>query len=217
MIRTAAPGASVRFVLLLLVCVLSACARLPDPADGEEVEFDVVARLGMRYGDEAGSGTLSWRHSELRDEMLLTSPLGQGLAEIRRVGKSVSLVLADGRRFEGHSAEALTDAVLGFRMPIGGFADWILGRASPALPPAKMELDAEGRPRSLHQGGWRVSYMLYGSEPPGEGLPVQMRLYYPDLPESGDPSREKSVELRIAISAWRVRPAMPRRAESVHP
>ncbi len=217
MIAFEAAHASMRYWVFALFCVLCGCARLPDPLVGEDIEFELVARFGMLYGGEAGSGTLTWRHGGARDDMLLTTPLGQGLAEITRDAQAVSLVLADGRRFEGRDAEALTEEVLGFRLPLEGFADWVLGRESPASSRARIERDAEGRPRSLFQGGWRVDFLTYTSEMPGVSLPAQMRLFYPDVQDPGAAQGMKSVELRIAISEWRTRPAFARGGKSGQP
>ena len=35
-------------------------------------------RIGMRFGKEAASGQLAWRHGPEQDHLLITSPLGQG-------------------------------------------------------------------------------------------------------------------------------------------
>lgn len=210
----AAPRAPLQMVFLVLVCALSACARLPDRSENDEIQFEFVARLGMRYGDDAGSGTLFWRHSDVRDDVLLTSPLGQGLAEIRRDTQSVSVALADGRRLVGRDAEMLTEEALGFRLPLAGFSDWVLGRESDAFPAARIERDAAGLARSIVQGGWRVDYLSYDSNAKDEALPAQMRLYFPAASEAGLAIGAKSVELRVAISEWRVRPKTQQRSKS---
>ncbi len=76
---------------------------------------------------EAAGGQLRWRHDRDGDEMLISSPLGQGLARILRENEAVTLTTANGREYRAADAEALTERVLGFRVPLAGLADWVRG------------------------------------------------------------------------------------------
>jgi outer membrane lipoprotein LolB len=164
--------------------VLGACAQLETRAP-QDVEFDLTARLAARYGNEAFSGNLAWRHARSADEMLITSTLGAGVARIVRDGNSVILTTAEPREFRASDAEALTEEVLGFRLPLAGLADWVRARPSdPGL--AKTERGPEGRLRSLEERGWKIDYLEYQGE-----LPSRLRLTYQDI------------ELRLAISQWK--------------
>lgn len=187
---------------LVLLAALVSCAQLPAPAPGNEMEFELAGRIGMRYREEASSGQLVWRHSETLDDMLISSPFGQGIAQIRREQTKVTLSTADGRSYQAGDAETLTLQVLGFRLPLAGLADWVRGKASAQLPITEEKRDAAGRLVLLGQGGWRVEYLGYRDEEPGAGLPAQLRLYYPSdaIPE---------IELRVSVTDWRV---MPRKA-----
>ena len=173
-----------RSVWLSLVFVLIAgCAQLQTKVP-EDVEFDLSGRLAARYGKDAFSGNIAWRHAKSADEMLITSTLGAGVARIVRDGDSVVLTTAEPREYRARDAEALTEEVLGFRLPLAGLADWVRGRPSdPAA--AKAEYDPEGRLRSLDERGWKIDYQEYEGK-----LPSRMRLTYPDI------------ELRLAISKW---------------
>ena len=168
------------------VAVIAAgCAELTARAPGESVEFELSARFAARYGAEAASGQLAWRHDAARDEVLLSSPLGQGLARVTRQASGATLVTADDRRYAAADAETLTEQVLGFRLPLRGLADWV--RARPAAgAPARTEYTPEGRLAVLEQFGWRVEYQAYDG-----GKPARLRLSYPGL------------ELRIAVSEWK--------------
>jgi outer membrane lipoprotein LolB len=175
--------------LLRVVAVVAAllgagCAELPRaPAEG--VAFELVGRFAVRYRNEAASGGLAWQHGAARDEVLLSSPFGQGLARITREGDGVILVTGDNKRYAAADAETLTEEVLGFRLPLRGLADWV--RARPATDaPAQAEYAQDGRLLSLEQHGWRIEYTGY------EGArPKVMKLNYPGL------------ELRLAISEWK--------------
>ena len=170
--------------LVAAVALLAACAQLPQAPAGA-YEFELSARFAARYRDEAASGLLAWRHRATADEVLLSSPFGQGLARISRDGEAVTLVAGDNKRYAAADAEALTEQVLGFRLPLRGLAHWV--RARPATDaPAQAEYAQDGRLLSLEQHGWRVEYLAY------EGArPTRLKLNYPGL------------ELRLAIGEWK--------------
>jgi outer membrane lipoprotein LolB len=170
--------------LVFALALLAACAELPQTPAGT-YEFELSARFAARYRDEAASGLLAWRHRAGADEVLLSSPFGQGLARISRDGEAVTLLAGDNKRYEAADAETLTEQVLGFRLPLRGLADWV--RARPATDaPAQAEYAQDGRLLALEQHGWRVEYLAY------EGArPIRLKLNYPGL------------ELRLAIGEWK--------------
>lgn len=165
---------------------LAACAAPGFLLPAEEAEFELTGRIAVRYRDDAGSGNIAWRHGASSDEMLLTSPLGQGIARIVRAGDEVALTTQDGREFRAADAESLTEQVLGFRVPLLGLADWVRGRPAPSPAPTQRLADAAGRLVELEQAGWRIEYQAYeGSRP------ARIRLTFPGL------------ELRLAVSEWK--------------
>jgi outer membrane lipoprotein LolB len=172
-----------RALLLPLLLLLGACAQLQTGVPGD-VEFDLAGRLAVRYGNEAFSGNLAWRHAGGSDEMLITSPLGAGVARLVRQGDAIVLSTAEPREYRGSDAEALTQEVLGFRVPVAGLADWVRGKAGGGA--TNVQRGDDGRLRSLEQGGWRIEYLEYQGE-----LPSRMRLSTP------------GIELRLAISQWK--------------
>jgi outer membrane lipoprotein LolB len=174
-----------RFVLLSVMLLLAGgCAQLQTKIP-QDVEFDLSGRLAARYGSEAFSGNLAWRHAGSADELLITSSLGAGVARIVREGDSVVLSTAEPREYRARDAEALTEEVLGFRLPLSGLADWVRGRPSDKAA-AKADYDEQGRLRLLEERGWKIEYQEYEGK-----LPSRMRLTYPNI------------ELRLAISQWK--------------
>jgi outer membrane lipoprotein LolB len=169
---------------LLLALLVGACAQAPTRPPAADTLFDITGRLAARHADESFTGGFSWRHAASADEMLITSPLGQGVARIVREGDSVVLTTAEPREYRANDAESLTEQVLGFRLPLAGLADWVRGAPAPSSS-AKTEKDAEGRLRTLEQAGWRIEYQDYAGE-----RPSRLRLTYP------------GIELRLAISQW---------------
>jgi outer membrane lipoprotein LolB len=169
---------------LLVALLAGACAQLERKAP-QDVEFDLSGRLAARYGNEAFSGNIAWRHAKSADEMLITSALGAGVARILREGNSVILTTAEPREYRAADAEALTEEVLGFRVPLAGLADWVRGRPSTESP-ATAEYALDGRLLSLQQQGWNIEYLDYQDK-----RPSRLRLTYP------------GIELRLAISEWK--------------
>ena len=163
---------------------LAACAAPQFRESADNVVFELAGRIAVKYRDEAASGNVAWRHSADADEMLLTSPLGAGLGRIVRTRDLVTLTTSEGHDVSARDAEALTEQVLGFRIPLAGLADWVRGHAGPGE--AVTRKDAEGRLAELEQSGWRIEYLGWEGK-----LPSRMRLTYP------------GVELRLAISEWK--------------
>jgi outer membrane lipoprotein LolB len=169
---------------LAFALLAAGCAQLETGPAADQV-FELTGRLAARQGEQAFTGNLSWRHAGSADELLVTSPIGQGVARIVRNGDSVVLTTAEPREYRAPDVESLTEQALGFRLPLKGLADWVRARPAPGRP-AKVEKGPDGRIASLEQNGWRIEYLAYE-----EGLPSRMRLAYP------------GIDLRLAISAWK--------------
>ncbi len=169
---------------LLAVLLAAACAQLETRPAADQV-FELTGRLAARQGEQAFTGNLSWRHAGSVDELLVTSPIGQGVARIVRKGDTVVLTTAEPREYRAPDVESLTEQALGFRLPLRGLADWVRARPAPGSP-AKVENGADGKAASIEQSGWRIEYLAYEGN-----LPSRVRLAYP------------GIELRLAISAWK--------------
>jgi outer membrane lipoprotein LolB len=172
------------FALLLAACATPPRFSQPEPG----AEFELAGRIAVRYRDDAGSGNIAWRHGSRVDEMLLTTPFGQGIARLARAGDEITLTTQDGREFRAADAESLTEQVLGFRVPLVGLADWVRGRAAstPAPAPTHERRDAAGLLAELDQSGWKIRYLEYA-----DARPARLTLSFPGL------------ELRLAISEWK--------------
>jgi outer membrane lipoprotein LolB len=174
-----------RAASLAAVALIAACAQFePRPPDGP-LEFQLAGRLAARYDGESFTGNVTWSHARQGDEMLISSPLGQGVARIVRNAEGVILRTAEPREYRAHDAETLTQKVLGFRLPLLGLGDWVRARPSPDSP-AVTQYNDNGTLKLLEQRGWRIEYLEY------EGArPRLMRLAYP------------GIELRFAVTEWK--------------
>jgi len=140
----------------LLAAVLAACAQVEIKPPAGELEFSLAGRIAARSGKEAFTGNISWRHAREGDEMLITTPTGQGVAQIIRQGDAVLVRTAEPREYRAADSEELTERVLGFRLPIEGLAQTVQGKPSSTL---------EAR-------GWKVEYQEYDDQ----RRPTRLRL-----------------------------------------
>ena len=176
------------YCVALVALALAGCASPGFLLPAHDAEFELAGRIAVTYRDDAGSGNIAWRHGARTDEMLLTTPFGQGIARLARADGEITLTTQSGREFRAADAESLTEQVLGFRLPLVGLADWVRGRAAakPAPAPTGERRDAAGRLAELEQSGWRIRYLEYA-----DALPARLSLSFPGL------------ELRLAISEWK--------------
>ena len=175
-----------RVLAFAAALLVAACAEMQFQRPDAEAEFELSGRIAVRFKDESSTGNFAWRHGARNDEVMITSPLGQGVARIVREGNAVTLTDAEGREHRAADAEALTEQALGFRLPLAGLADWV--RARPGPGPSQVRKDGEGRIAELEQSGWKIEYQEWGAD--GK-LPARMKLTYPGL------------ELRLAIAQWK--------------
>jgi len=141
---------------VLLAAFLAACAQVEIKPPEGPLEFSLAGRIAARSGNESFTGNLTWRHAPSGDELLISTPTGQGVAQIVRQGDAVLLRTSEPREYRAADSEELTERVLGFRLPIEGLAQTVQGKPSPML---------EGR-------GWKVEYQEYDAQ----RRPTRLRL-----------------------------------------
>jgi outer membrane lipoprotein LolB len=191
--KAAALAAAITFLL-------SACAELPAPPEAPasstrfvSVEaigaFRLTGRIAVKHEGQGFSGTLRWEHDARRDEVLLQSPLGQGVARIVRDAGGVTLTDADDKVYRAATAEALTREVLGWQLPLDGLEHWVLGRAAPESA-ARLIAGDDGRLARLIQDGWQVDFERYQAVQ-GAMLPGRLEAAYGN-----------DMTVRLVIDRW---------------
>ncbi len=174
-----------RVLAAAAILLVAACAQAPlEPPQGP-LEFHLLGRIAARYSGDGFTGNVDWRHARGGDDMLVSTPLGQGVARIVRQGEAVQLSTADGREYRAPDAETLTEQGLGFRLPLEGMADWVRGEPSGGAPSSASRFP-DGKIQRLEQQGWRIEYLSYEN-----GRPKLMQMSYP------------GVQLRFVISEWK--------------
>ena len=146
--------------------------------------FDLSGRFAVRYGTESATGGVQWRHTDAADDLLITNPLGQGVARITREGQEFELETSNGERYRASDAESLTQQVLGWSLPLHGLHEWVLARPLPGEP-AEVARGDNGRVTSLSQEGWQIDYEQYAGD-----RPSRVTLARQDL------------KIRLVIESW---------------
>jgi outer membrane lipoprotein LolB len=117
-------------------------------------------RIGVQGEAQTLSGNLQWQHHERADDLLLTSPLGQGVARLVRTAQGVTLEMPNQPARHARDLEALTRDALGVALPVSGLVWWVRAQAMPDRE-AAIRRDALGRPEQIRQDGWVIDYLHY--------------------------------------------------------
>jgi outer membrane lipoprotein LolB len=188
-----------RHVGAVLACsLLAACAGVPPGplAPRDRIgDFALDARFALRVSvpngpPENSGGRLEWEHRNGSDRILISSPLGVGVAEIDVGPGGGRLRTADGQLRESADADALMEEVTGQRLPVRQLPKWLLGRSGAA---AMVTSDSAGRPARLSEAGWQIDY-VYPDDNPGA------------LPKLVSLRRDDEIDLRLRIEEWRAAP-----------
>ena len=155
------------------------------PARAAIATFAIDGRVAARQGETRNHANFSWRHGRDRDDILLTTPLGQGVAELARDVRGARLVTADRQTAEAADWEGLSAQVFGFALPLSSLPRWLLGDVRDA------ERDAAGRPQQARVDGWDIRYLDYESAA-ADALPTLVEF------------RRDDIELRLKVDEWRL-------------
>jgi len=187
------------WAVLVVLCMLSACATVapstaPLPSDLNDLErWQAHGRLGVSGPETGGSGSFDWLQRGDRAEIQIRGPVGVGSVRLELQGDGIRpelhLQTSDGRTLEADAAWDELEARLGAPVPAGQLRYWLLGLAAPGEH--EWTEEHEGGVRTLEQGGWRIDYQRYSTDP-GARVPVKMRA------ASGDAS------VRIVVDRWRL-------------
>ena len=144
----------------------------------------------MRFEGKSYVGHLDWRHDRGGDELLLSSPFGQSVAEIVSDAGGARLTGSDGSTRTAATADELLQSVLAYPLPLRRLLVWLRGGDPNA---ADITLDELGRPRHLRQEDWRIDYEYDRADP--QALPGRLFV-----------ERESGFTLRLRIDAWQALP-----------
>lgn len=192
-----------RGCLAALVLLLGGCAGLPGfapkgpgpdqagfAAKLPPAAFRLEGRVSVRHGEESFSGGLAWRRNAVgEEELLLNTPLGQGVAELRGDRAGMTLTDSKGQVLQATDSETLARQALGLELPLRGLAWWVLGHPRPEAP-FRAEADGEGRLAVLEQDDWRIEFSRYALQ--GGTL----------LPGKLVARRGENLDVRLVVDRW---------------
>lgn len=169
------------------ILLLAGCATPQAPADrAYSGRFSAVATQGERRESVSGRFGIEVRGS--RQTIDLASPLGTTMARIEVGPDGARATGPQMQEVRGDNPDALTEQLLGWRLPVSGLSDWIEGRPAPGRF-ARVERDGD-RPTLIEQDGWIVKLADYFD---GTRRPRRMVLERPASPPA------PAVVLRLVI------------------
>jgi len=158
-------SAAALLALLLGGCATVSPVRPAVEAAARSVNWTLLGRIGVQNDEQKLSGQIRWQHREDRDDLLMSSPLGQGVARIERDGEGVTLEVPHQPTRHARDADTLTREVLGYVLPVAGLAWWVQARPAPGSA-FEATHDAAGRLAQLRQDGWTIDYLQYSTDAP---------------------------------------------------
>jgi outer membrane lipoprotein LolB len=191
---------------LLAAMFMVACATRPPAAtllDADQQAavlrelsaFTLEGRVAVRAGEEGWQASVRWRQRDEVSEVRLSGPFGAGALQLRFDGTELSLTTARGDVLRGEDAALTLRQQLGFDPPIAELRHWLLASASPADSRAVIAAGANGRPATLSQQDWQLSFEDYRTQSLKQAL-VQ-------LPRRIVATRGE-VRLRLVVDNWKL-------------
>jgi outer membrane lipoprotein LolB len=108
-------------------------------------------RLAVSDNKESWTASIEWVHTEKKETLQLSGPLGQSAIKIILTENSVILDRGDGKVLQSSEVDAFIEAQLGMKIPINSLRYWVLGLTHPDKSLVKL---ADG----FEQEKWIIQY-----------------------------------------------------------
>jgi outer membrane lipoprotein LolB len=193
-----------RIMLLIFVLLISACASVP-PATTRSVSPEIAwlarksrlatytswelnGRIAIKSTRDSWSAAIHWTQNNKAFDINLMNHFGQTVAQLRGHPGRVMLQTAE-ESVTSTDVSTLLQQRFGWDLPVQGLRYWVLG-----LPDyhkvKEMELDQEGRLKTLAQLGWHIEFERYRRFGEVE-IPGRLLLEYPSL------------NVRLVVDRWK--------------
>ena len=124
--------------------------------------WQLASRASLRLDQENLIFGLNWAQTANNYVIQINNPLTGGLvSKLTRSNGVVTLLADNGRTFRDNDEERLLKTQSGLTIPLKGMQYWVRGLTAPQYKVDQLVLDGAGRPRTLKQAGWDVSYTSY--------------------------------------------------------
>lgn len=191
--------------LLGSILLLPACRSLPVPmvvtgAQDQQIKaqqareallapkttWSFIGRIAASQERNGGSGRIEWQQNGADFDIRLSAPITRQSWHLWQQAGQVRLEGAEGGVREGEDAEALLEAVSGWKIPIQSMAAWVRGvRVAGA---SELSFDPVGLPVILQQQGWTVEYRAWNNATP----PLPIKIF----------AKQGDAQVRLVIEAW---------------
>jgi outer membrane lipoprotein LolB len=203
-------GCACCFALVSLLFI-SGCATAPpsaplaDPAAAWQARqtalravtaWRLQGRLALRAAEEGWQADIAWVREGARQQIDLSGPLGRGHLRLTQDGSGAELRDAQRRRWRAANAGELLYRVTGWFVPLDGLDDWMLGLPAPG-PVAQLELDDQGRLKTLVQSGWDIRFLRYARQ---DGLDLPEKIFMKR--QGGTNAQDAAVQVHLLIERW---------------
>lgn len=171
-------GFCISVCVLLTGCSLFHEARSLKRA-GVYGDFELSGRIAVQVDGEGSSARIKWSHRGDVDAVDVYTPIGSIVAVILVSPRTGAVLETKDQVYEAASVEALTQRVLGWRLPLAGLKYWAQGQANPlVVTDAVASRDAQQRLTYLEQDGWKITFESYVEK---SMRPRVIRLEFQDL------------------------------------
>jgi len=139
-------------------------------------QWSFQGRVAVSKGRNGGSGRIDWQQQGDAYQVSLAAPVTRQSWQLRGGGgQAVRLDgLQGGPRSGGDAGELLLQAT-GWEIPVQQLAAWVRGMPATGMQAARRGFDADGLPRVLQQGQWRIDYLDWYPQD-GEHPPLPRRI-----------------------------------------
>ncbi len=191
---------------LLATLLLAACATRPSTVtllDAQQQvallrelqDFTLDGRVAVRAGEEGWQASVRWRQRAEVSEVRLSGPFGAGALQLRFDGIGLTLTTSRGETLRGDDASLVLRQQLGFDPPIAELRHWLLGDAAQPDSTAVIEAGANGRPATLSQQDWQLTFEDY--------RPQEVQHSAVQMPRRIVATRG-TVRLRLVVDGWKL-------------
>lgn len=170
---------------VVTVLLVTACASLPAPPASTN-GYRLEGRISVRTAEQGFSGGIVWNSVGARQDILLRTPLGQGVAEVHVDEQGASMTDSAGQQYRAATGDELVQQAIGAALPMAGLAHWLRGRPDPARPYTGQP-DGRGGWAGLEQDGWHIEYRQTFET---SGLPKLLI------------ARRDDLEIRLVVDTW---------------
>lgn len=154
-------GSCISFCVLIAGCSLLHEVR-PLKSTGAYGDFELSGRVAVQVDGEGSSARIKWSHRGDVDAVDVYTPVGSIIAVILVSPRTGAVLETKDQVYEADSVEALTQRVLGWRLPLDGLKYWARGKVNPLAAIDEMaSRDAQQRLTYLEQDGWKITFESY--------------------------------------------------------